>query len=776
MKKEEQNDNRRMMRSMRAIYLILTFGVGIAIIGGIINIQWKHGKEWRRMGDKRVDDVRSLPARRGNIYSSDGKILATTVTECDLYLDLYNAPELDRNGNVRYDGKGRRKELGPIADSNFDRHLDTVCEMLATSMRRHTAEYYRDMLLAERRRNGKLVPSKRNPSDSVVGFARRCFRVEKEVPYSVWLELQRVPGWKQGVVRQVDGESVIRQSRAHIYGNMARNTIGFPNQRGSNQTFTGLEGAYDSLLSGQDGKMRCRRLTKGIWLPDEPRTRMAVPQRTDIDKIDTIVLQPKIDGRSIVSTIDTRYQDIAEHSLRSTLNRYGGVAGCAILMEMQTGYVLACANLAIDTSVHEYREVRDRNVAVSDVIEPGSTFKTVALLAMLSDPETKIDTASEYAAWHKDFGGKGGQVQDDHAVRDSLGRIRSTLNVREIIQHSSNVGMADMGMALYGDRRSRLRQRMLDIFPYDYLNPDVRAPQSRAYIHEDMAPISNFTRLCFGYSTRVSPLQIATFYNALGAGGRMVKPLFCKGVMEGDKIVLQRPVVINPRICSREQALLMRHLLEEVVERGTGNNIKNTTYGIAGKTGTAYHSYANTRRYNASFAGFFPSENPRYTCYVLLEDVPSFGRQAAEVFKAISDCVVAMDKSLSDGAVKSVWPRLEEDSSKAVQRPIVERGDQSRMRGLYKMIRQPFLSADSSAHWVVYHSATDSTPAQYYPYQPSGGLVPNCIGMTARDAVEMLQSQGYRCRMQGYGKVSSQQPSPGSKIRKGGTVILTLKH
>lgn len=766
---EEKRDV-RMTRGMTVLYLLLTLGVGIAIVASVVNIQWVHGEEWREKAEARERDVRTDPARRGVIYSSDGKILATTVTVCDLYLDLYNEIELDEHGNPVYDRKGRRSEKGPIADSNFDASLDTACLMLAEAMGgRHTVDYYRSRMATERAKNGTVG------ANGKTVWARRCFLVERDVPYSVWLEICRLPGWKRGVVRQVDGQSVVRQERAHIYGNMAKSTIGFQNKRESD-TYSGLEGAYDSILRGQDGRLRCRRLTKGIWLPDEQHGRREVPQRTDQDRVDTVVLQAKVDGRDIVATIDTRYQDIAESSLRGALLRYGGQAGCAILMEMQTGYVLACANLAIDTAAHDFREVRYRNVAVSDMIEPGSTFKTVALMAMLTDPETQLDTATQYAAWHKDFGGKGGAVQDDHAVRDSAGQIRTTLNVREIIEQSSNVGMADMGMALYGQRRDRLRSRMLEIFPYEKLNPDVVAPQSRAYIHEDMHPNSNFTRLCFGYSTRVSPLQIVTFYNALGAGGRMVKPQFCKGYMHGGRLVENKPVVLKQSICTRQQAQLMRTMLEMVVEHGTGNNIKNNTYGIAGKTGTAYHSYANVRRYNASFAGFFPSENPRYTCYVLMEDVPSFGRQAAEVFKAISDCVVACDKGLSNGAVKSAWPTLEADSTKQRQRPVVARGDQQGLRRLYRMLRQPVPTSDSASRWVMYVEGTDSTEGRYVPYVPAEGLIPNCQGMTAKDAVELLQTSGYRVRVNGYGKVSGQQPRAGVAAKEGSTVVLTLKN
>ena len=577
-------------------------------------------------------------------------------------------------------------------------------------------------------------------------------------------------------MRQVDGQSVIRQERAHIYGNMAKNTIGFQNERESS-TYTGLEGAYDSLLRGQDGQFRCRRLTKGIWLPDVPHGTKEVPMRTDLDKVDTVVLRAKVDGRDIVSTIDTRYQDIAESSLRQALRRFGGSAGCAILMEMQTGYVLACANLAVTRvpgaggdTVYDYMEVRDRNVAISDVYEPGSTFKTVILTAMLNDPAVKIDTAMMLRAGYKNFGGKYGEIKDDHTLKG-----RDSLNVREVIEQSSNVGMSDLGWQLYANRRDTLRMLVERMFPYGKIHPDVKAKEYNTYINDLHASNRDFLNFCYGYSTRISALQLITFYNGLGAEGRMVKPQFCRGVMDGERLIENKPVVLNPHMCSRESALMMRTMLEGVVERGTGNNIKNNTYGIAGKTGTAVNNYANKHSYNASFCGFFPSESPRYTCLVVLERIPFYGRQAAEVFKAISDCVVAVDKRLSDGAVKSVWPKLEEDSLKAMQRPVVARGDQSEMRRLYKLLRQPFPSADTMSRWVTYREATDSTAGQYMPYLPVEGQVPDCHGMTAKDAVELLQTMGYRAQVNGYGKVIGQQPRAGSNAKPGTKVSLSLK-
>ena len=720
-----------MTRGTTALYLLLTLVVGALILIAIINIQWVHGDEWRARAEKREAGLRTDPARRGNIYSSDGKILATTVTECDLYLDL---------------------DTTVISDSLFKRYIDTVCLMLHEAVPERAASFYRDRVTVER---AKAKP-------------RRCFLVQRGVPYSVWLQICRLPGWRHGVVKQVDGQSVIRQVRAHIYGNMAENTIGFRNQRESG-SYTGLEGYYDTVLRGQDGLFNCRRLTKGIWLPDEPRARKEYAQRTDQDQVDTVVLQRRVDGQSIVATIDTRYQDIAESALRKALNQYGGEAGCALLMEMKTGYILACANLAVDTTVHDYREVRDRNVAVSDIYEPGSTFKTVILTAMLSDPDISIDTTMKLPAQYKNFGGKDGEIKDDHGGWDSL-------TLKQVIEQSSNVGMCDLGWHYYSHRRDTLRHLVERMFPYDKLMPDVKAPEYRVGVNDLHRSNRDFLNFCYGYSTRVSALRLLTFYNALGAGGRMVKPQFCRAIVDKDGTRHEvKPVVLNPQICSKRTALLMRDMLEGVVENGTGNNIKNNTYGIAGKTGTAVHSYTNKRRYNASFAGFFPSENPRYTCLVVLRDIPFYGRQAALVFKSISDCVVAVDKGLSDGAVKSVWPRLEEDSAMAQQVPVLERGSQEGIKAASKQLKLPYNATDSAGRWVSYRAATDSTAAMYDVYRPTSGKVPNCYGMTAKDAIAMLHAEGYQVRLNGYGKVYSQNPKANSAARKGATVELTLK-
>jgi cell division protein FtsI (penicillin-binding protein 3) len=423
----------------------------------------------------------------------------------------------------------------------------------------------------------------------------------------------------------------------------------------------------------------------------------------------------------------------------------------------------------VDTAAHEYLEVRDRNVAVSDVYEPGSTFKTVILTAILGDPDVQIDTTMRLPARYKNFGGVNGEIKDDHGGWDSL-------TLKQVMEQSSNVGMSDLGWRFYNNRRDTLRHRVERMFPYGKINPDVNAPEYKTWVNDLHRSNRDFLNFCYGYSTRVSALQLITFYNGLGAGGRMMKPQFCKAIVDKDGNTTEiKPVVLNENMCSKRTAELMHDMLEGVVENGTGNNIKNTTYGIAGKTGTAVHSYSNMKRYNASFAGFFPSENPRYTCLVMLENIPVYGRQAAVVFKTISDCVVAVDKSLSNGGVKSVWPRLEEDSAMAQQRPMLTKGRERDIKELYKKLRLPYVGTDSASTWVSYVAATDSTAGHYVPYNPASGKVPNCYGMTAKDAIALLHEGGYKVKVNGYGKVRSQSPQANQAAKKGTTVVLEMR-
>lgn len=761
MKKDE---DKKLTNGMTWLYLLLTIGMGVAIFANIISIQWVNGDDWRERGAKMVEDIHDDPARRGDIYSSDGRVLITTVTKCDLYLELANPPDLDKNGRQKKDKDGNPKFLGPIVDSSYNQYLDTVCLMLSNAFPNRSAEYYHNLIDTERQ--------KEKPS--------RYFLVQKGVPYSVWLDICRVPGWGRGVAKR----DVMHQYREPIYGNMAHNVIGFYNGADL-KTYTGLEGYYDSILRGIDGKYYRHRMTRSIWLEEDPELRGEIMRTTDDGDSDTtiITLQRRVNGSSIVATIDTRYQDIASKALYRAMFKYrdgqripNATSGCAILMEVETGYVLACSSLSIDPTDGDYREVHNRNVAVSDIYPPGSTFKTVALAAMLSDPGIKVDTAQKFWTYngvhnYSPKGHRDGIVRDDHTATDSL-------NVRQIIEKSSNVGMAEMGWYFYRipNRCDTLRMLMSQIFPYQKLNPDIQASQPKSSILQDMKPVSNFTRLCYGYSTAITPLQLATFYNAVAGTGRMVKPLFCRAIIDvNGKRTDIKPQVINEHVISEANARMLQTMLTGVVNNGgTGAGIKSNTYLLAGKTGTAREEHPQRPTvYHASFAGFFPADQPRYTCVVLLEGcrILTYGSQVAPVFKEIADCVMAIDKRTGN-SVSQV--KMEEDSAAAAEHPAA-RGNQRELMALYRSLGIPYISADSSSEWVFYHAETDSTRAQYTPFTTAEGRVPNCTGMTAKDAVAILHAEGYRVRVKGVGKVRTQIPRAGQSLKHGGLVEITLR-
>lgn len=696
------------LRSTVWLYALLPVVVGVAIIVAMVKIQWVDGTEWRERAKQRVEKVRVDPAMRGNIYSSDGHILATTVPICDLYLDLSTYPQRDKKGNIKRNKKGRPILDGPIPDSSFYRCLDSVCIVLHRAVPTQSIDYFRNKILKAR------YSSKGNA----------CFLVQRHLPYSTWMRVRRFPGWDHGVLKTVhyqEGErNVVRQERAHIYGNMAENVIGFKNSHHSD-TYTGLEGFYDEQLRGQDGIYRYRRLTRGVWMQTQSRDGEELYEEVTIDSVST---QQRVDGVNIISTIDTRYQDVAETALRRQLMRYGASSGCAVLMEVATGYVLACSSLVHDTNTDTYLESPDNNVACSDLYEPGSTFKSVFLTALLNDNQITLDTAQRVRVGRKIFSRYSGEIVDDDDRVD-------TVSVKRALAMSSNVGMCELAWGFYRSRRADLEKQIRKVMHYNPLMVDLKTNEPRGSINS-LQSDRGFLNLCYGYNSNVTVLQLLTFYNAIAGNGRMMKPLFCRAIGRDGDYHTVRPVVLNEHICSVESAKLMREMMEEVVQHGTGNNIKNNIYGIAGKTGTSNVYDAKAKHYipglfYASFAGFFPADNPKYSCIVVVKNVRAHGRQAAApVFKSIADCVVSMDKDLSH-------IRFPETGDTLVSRP---------------------------------------APRKYGTSDVS--RIPNCKNMTLREALAVLESRGLQVRFNGCGRVASQIPQAGSRIQKNQTVYLKL--
>ena len=717
---------------MLVLYLLLVIGAGGAMLWAVIKTQVVDGDMWREVASKREWIDRVEPARRGTIFSSDGKVLATTVPVCDLCLDLRRWPKLNSKGEVVMK-EGEKVMEGCITnEKKFERSLDMVCNILHTQFPTKSKEYYH-----------KRIWNEYIKADS----ASRCFYVERKVPYSQWEAIRSLPGWGRCVVTKTAAGSVMGYVRAHIYGNLGENIVGQHFVTKTQEGYTGLEGYYDSVLRGQDGMYRCRRLTLGTWLPVEGE---AAPDE------DSTLVHRKVDGRSIMATIDTRYQDIAESALRTSMNTYGGQRGCAILMEVETGYVLVCSNLTRDTS-GAIKEQLWSNMVCSGHYEPGSTFKTVAMISMLNDKQIALDTTKRVRVGGvKEYGASRQKIDAEH------GDEHDTATLGGVLRVSSNVGMCELAWEYYRNRREDFKKGITDIFPFGLMHPDLAVQETPTRV-VPLRSDRDFLNLSYGYSCTITPLQMVTFYNAIAGGGRMVKPLFCREILDGGRRRSVKPVVLNEHVCSEETAKQMREMLVSVVEKGTGSNIYNTVYGIGGKTGTALH--ANDRSIkNSSFVGFFPADNPRYTCMVLLEGTSKAGRYAAApVFKKIADCVVAFDKEL--GSI-----RLQEMGREV--RPVATKAPREQLEAVHKLLGMPFSVTDTTAMtgWMVY----DTEQEGYRNYTMPTDVVPDCKGMTIRDAMRMLRDMGYKVRFSGQGKVVSQSPKARTAAKKGTTVVLEL--
>ena len=731
---------------MILLYLFLILGSGVAILWAMIKVQWVEGDMWREKSDKRTKVRQVEQARRGNIYSSDGKILATTVPVCDLYLDFSKKPAVDNRGVVKRDTlTGDTVFVSPIGEANYKKYLDSACLILHRAFPDSTAESFKVRL--ERMRNAPKP--------------RGCNLVMRAMPYTEWMQICRLPGWSRGVVRYVDGNSVIRKLRFHAYGNLAESVIGFRYSY-TRDEYSGLEGYYDSVLRGHDGLILCRRLTKGIWLPVDQGALIHDSERALVDtEVDPE--HPTIDGHDIVATIDTRLQDIAHYSLQRTLAKLGASAGCAILMEVQTGNVLVSSSLVHDTT-GKYIESPNRNVPIADLYEPGSIFKPVILTAMYNDQSFHIDSSTVLPVGVKQFSSKSKEVKDHGLPNDRYPLWKA-------VAVSSNVAFCELGWRFYNNRRDTLLSQVRSIFPYERLGVDLRGPEPRCRTNSLLSD-NDFLRFCYGYTSSVSPLRMATFYNALANKGRMVKPRFCKAIIVDGKVEELPVETINEHVCNPDITDTLRDMLLGVVEEGTGDNIKNETYTIAGKTGTAETS-PGAPTSNVTFVGFFPADKPKYTCLVMLRDVYRFGRDAAPVFQNIADCVVALDKELD------CRPTVKHLASRGYSGiPVSGKAPKPEVSRAYRRLGIEPAEITARTAWCTFSEPVDSIgrAAAYVSYNVPRGVVPNCYGMTIKDALLLCRSIGLDVSFEGSGRVFSQTPHARTPMTKGMKVHLVLKN
>lgn len=682
---------------------------GIVIIGRIAYIQIHKTDELLEKARQQEIRAFDIEAMRGNILAYDGTLLLTTVPVFEVRMDV-SSPL--------------------ITDEQFTSAIDSLSIGLANVLKNKSAAAFKQ-LLQEGRKNGN-----------------RYLLLKKNVTYGEVKRLRTLPILKGGKYK---GGLILEpgSKRERPYKELAQRTIGYENK--VENISVGLEGAYYDYIKGTDGKQVKRRINNGDWKP----------------LFDESTIEPQ-NGYDIVTTIDINIQDVAESALRRNLKENNADQGCAILMEVETGHIVAIANLSLNKKTGTYHEVY--NFGIGESVEPGSTFKLASILALLDDKKINISDSMAIGNGHMKFHTR--VMKDVYPIRD--GRI----SVQEAFEKSSNVAIAKMVTDAYKNEPEKFIEKLYGMGLNKQLGieiagegkPYIKHPSDKKYWYGTSLPW-----MSIGYELQITPLQLLTLYNAVANNGKMMKPLFVKEIRQGNTVIEARqPVVLNKSIASADAIKKARYLLEGVVENGTARSLKDSPFRIAGKTGTAQiaspeHGY-NKKNYNASFAGYFPAGNPKYSCIVFVNN-PSSGKiyggaVAAPVFKEIAAKVYASrphihDNVVSDDTYLAGMPQINCVSNAA---------DLSKLFQLFGVSSSP---QPQTAAWGI-PVINENNRIEYDYVQLQEKVMPDVTGMNVRDAIYLLESIGLAPRVSGKGKVVAQSIEPGITVEKGQKIDLKL--
>lgn len=644
----------------------------LAILFKIVNIQFVDGEKYRELAKVNTTKSFTIPSNRGNIYADDGSLLATSVPKYDIRFDAVT-----------------------VSAENFEKNIVPLANAMAEKFGKSSNHYLNLFRNARANKN-------------------RYKLVERKVDYSDYLELRTFPLFKLGPYR---GGLITEQStvREHPIGKIAERMVGYERHDENGHTVrVGLEGAYGKYLQGKDGRRLKQRIAKGQWKPI----------------FDENEIEPQ-DGYDVISTINVNIQDIAHHALLKQLELYEAEHGTVIVMETKTGEVKAVSNLGRTSQGTYYEKL---NYAIGESHEPGSTFKVMAFLAALEDKV--IDTSTVVDTGNGVYRFYGKRVSDSR--RGGYGKI----SIARAMEVSSNIGIARLIDENYKDNPKHFVELLQDMHLDQQLGlpiigegkPKIPHPSDKTGWSRNALP-----SMAYGYGVSITPLQTLTFYNAIANNGLMVKPRFIRQVKAWNKEIETFDIeIINPQIASTETLNKVQEVLKNVVERGTGNRLYSPDFSMAGKTGTAQTEYwmkdwAKNPRYISSFAGYFPAENPKYSCIVIIHkpkvSTGYYGVDVAgPVFKRIAQKIF-IDSPNSD-YIKNL-DTLQENIETDFQK---------------------FYSLSQKKH----------------------NNIPNVKGMSGMDAVSLLENLGLKVKISGNGIVKSQSIKEGNKIKKGQKILLEL--
>lgn len=637
------------------------------IMGKLFWLSVIEGPEIREKSHAEVVKEFVVPAERGKIYSADGKLLATSMPVFDVFMD-------------------------PVAPSetDFEQHIKGLSIALAKLNLAHNQQGWEKHLRECRRKGIRYV------------------KIHKDVSFSDLQAIKQFPLYKLG---RFKGGFIYEQKnfRKNPLGAIAERTIGYDRETGEQ---SGIEGAFSSYLEGKDGRRLRQKIAQGYWKP-----------LNDFSEI-----EPE-NGNDVVTTLISHLQDVAHDQLLQTLRKYEAHHGTVVLMEVKTGKIRAIANLGINSRTGDYTELR--NYAVWEASEPGSTFKLAALMVGLEDGV--IDTSDIVDTGNGIYKLFDKEIRDSN-VKEGRGGY-GAITIAQAFRVSSNVGMVKALYPHYKNQPEKFVDRLYKLGFDQPLGLRIKGEGTPSIPRPGDARWSGLSLpwMCFGYEVALTPLQQLTFYNAVANNGVMVKPQFVEEVKQRGRSVRKfQTEVMQAAICSKATIGKLQGLLAGVVADGTAKSIKSDRLQLAGKTGTSRMNYwkAGAPEYQSSFAGYFPADDPQYSCIVIIHKpntvIGYYGSEvAAPIFKKLAEEAFANQPVLFEA-----------------QQPILASNQKEKL-----------------------HAAAEIL---------ANGAMPNLKGLSGRDVVALLENHGVALRVAGNGNVRLQSIAPGTPLNKNVRISIEL--
>ncbi|MCL1944004.1 MAG: transpeptidase family protein [Candidatus Azobacteroides sp.] len=747
------------MEKKRILFVYSLFVVLLSIITGCIIYRIfyfsmdKGG--WAAYGERRLHVVDTIPAERGNIYDCNEHLLSSTLPQYTFYMDFGQIDSFTWRGSQVVLGIGKEEARKTKMRKAFNYYLDSLSYCLSKEFGDRTPSGYKRYLQdgADKKSGYYLVSRKK-------ATYQQMLRI-KDFPYfRIGMKEVNIEGYTAYKSNLSGLIPMVEVKRVKPYGSLASRTIGDISANRSAGGKNGLEYAYDSLLRGEPGLGRY--VYASINNP--------VKGRNEAKALVVTMKEPK-SGSDLVSTIDIGMQEIAEKALFRQVVANNARLGMVALMEVKTGEVKAVANLA-KMPDGTYQEVR--NEILVAMLEPGSTFKTASMMAALEDNVVKVDDppiSGEHGVWQFRPGVK--PIRDHNWRRGGY----ESLTVPEVIYNSSNIGISKIIMQGYKNNPQKYIDRLNAIGAIKPIkieipgtrDPVVNNPGTR---HQKDSTsllgawsVTTLPWMSFGYEFYMTPIYTLNFYNAIANGGVMVRPLFAKEAKLNDKVVQTfRTEVLNPAICTPPTLATIQSMLLGVVEKGTGKPVRSKYMKIAGKTGTT--QIHGTDFTNVSFCGYFPADDPKYTCLVMLCGVDgnlSAGATAGIVFKNIAEQIYVAHMKLPVAAAKDTLHVLT---------PVIKKGNLRDTKEVLSILNLSFHDNAGSAEWMKQSEGQNNIYLDYMTLPKN--VIPDVTGMGAKDAVYVMEKIGLRVKLSGLGKVTRQSLLPGSGFQKGQLITIQL--